>query len=47
MMENDERLPGLEQPNRRKFLLTASSAVAAGVVAAEGRGLAARRPHSL
>jgi xanthine dehydrogenase YagT iron-sulfur-binding subunit len=34
MMENDERLPGSEQPNRRQFLLTAGSAVAAGVMAA-------------
>jgi xanthine dehydrogenase YagT iron-sulfur-binding subunit len=38
MMENDERLPesecGPEQPNRRQFLLTAGSAVAAGVMAA-------------
>jgi len=34
MMENDERLRGSEQPNRRQFLLTAGSAVAAGVVAA-------------
>jgi len=33
-MENDERLRGSEQPNRRQFLLTAGSAVAAGVVAA-------------
>jgi xanthine dehydrogenase YagT iron-sulfur-binding subunit len=33
-MENDDRFPGSEQPNRREFLLTAGSTVAAGVVAA-------------
>jgi len=32
-MENDESLPGLK-PNRRQFLLTAGSAVAAGVMTA-------------
>jgi len=32
-MEIDNRLPGSEQPNRRKFLLTAGSAMAAGVMA--------------
>src|SRR5258705_10785933 len=35
-MENDDPLPGLEQPNRREFLLTAGSTVAAGVIAAYG-----------
>ena len=33
-MENDDHLPGSEQPNRREFLLTAGSTVAAGVIAA-------------
>ena len=33
-MENDDRLPGPEPPNRRQFLLTAGSTVAAGVMAA-------------
>lgn len=33
-MDNDDRFPGLEQPNRRQFLLTAGSTVAAGVMAA-------------
>jgi xanthine dehydrogenase YagT iron-sulfur-binding subunit len=33
-MENDDPLPGLDQPNRREFLLTAGSTVAAGVMAA-------------
>jgi TAT (twin-arginine translocation) pathway signal sequence len=33
-MENDDRFPGSEQPNRRQFLLTAGSTVAAGVMAA-------------
>jgi xanthine dehydrogenase YagT iron-sulfur-binding subunit len=33
-MENDNRLPESEQPNRRQFLLTAGSTVAAGVIAA-------------
>lgn len=33
-MDNDDRLRGSEQPNRRQFLLTAGSTVAAGVVAA-------------
>ena len=33
-MENDDRLPGPEPPNRRQFLLTAGSTVAAGIMAA-------------
>ena len=33
-MENDDRLRGSEQPNRRQFLLTAGSTVAAGVIVA-------------
>jgi xanthine dehydrogenase YagT iron-sulfur-binding subunit len=33
-MENDNRLPGPDQPNRREFLLTAGSTMAAGVMAA-------------
>jgi xanthine dehydrogenase YagT iron-sulfur-binding subunit len=33
-MENDNRLPGPDQPNRRQFLLTAGSAVVAGVMTA-------------
>jgi xanthine dehydrogenase YagT iron-sulfur-binding subunit len=33
-MKNDDRIPGFEQPNRREFLLTASSAMAAGAFAA-------------
>jgi xanthine dehydrogenase YagT iron-sulfur-binding subunit len=33
-MENHDRFPGSEQPNRRQFLLTAGSTVAAGVMAA-------------
>lgn len=32
-MEDDNRLPGSEQPNRRQFLATAGSTVAAGVIA--------------
>ena len=33
-MENDDHLRGSEQPNRRQFLLTAGSTVAAGVIVA-------------
>ena len=33
-MENDDRFPGSEGPNRRQFLLTAGGTVAAGVIAA-------------
>jgi xanthine dehydrogenase YagT iron-sulfur-binding subunit len=33
-MENDNRFPELEQPNRRQFLLASGSTVAAGVMAA-------------
>jgi xanthine dehydrogenase YagT iron-sulfur-binding subunit len=33
-MENYDRLPGSEPPNRRQFLVTAGSTVAAGVVSA-------------
>src|ERR1700741_4748664 len=33
-MDNHDPLPGLEHPNRREFLLTAGSTVAAGVIAA-------------
>ena len=33
-MENDDRLRASEQPNRRQFLLTAGSTVAAGVIVA-------------
>ena len=40
-MENDDRLRGSEQPNRRQFLLTAGSTVAAGVMAARAPARAA------
>jgi xanthine dehydrogenase YagT iron-sulfur-binding subunit len=33
-MENNDRFPGSEQPNRRRFMLTAGSSVAASVMAA-------------
>jgi xanthine dehydrogenase YagT iron-sulfur-binding subunit len=43
-MENDEHPPESEQPNRRQFLLTAGSAVAAGVMAAYAPAHAATVP---
>ena len=45
-MENDDRLPGLEQPNRREFLLTTGSTVAAGVMAALTPAHAAAAPET-
>ena len=40
-MDNDDRFPGSEQPNRRRSLLTAGSTLAAGVMAACARTRAA------
>jgi len=36
-MEHHDRSPELPQPNRRQFLLTTGSTVAAGVIARSGR----------
>src|SRR5215469_6299283 len=45
-MENEDRLPGLEQPNRRQFLVTAGNSMAAGVMAACAPALATTIPEA-
>src|SRR5437870_6523257 len=43
-MENDDRLSGSEQPNRRQFILSAGSTVAAGVIGTFAPALADAPP---